>query len=223
MITGQVTATLGADWGPIGTQLSAWFALAGVIVATVGGVFAFGSFRRQGKQLRELELDKRAEQASKIAVWIEGDGWNGAKYVVRNASDVPALSVQLFAMTYANHPYGRVDVDVLPPGERSYPIDGDVEFDNKGIPKSVAGIIFADSVGRMWMRWGLAPLVELNLDQLQELDVMLAKYLVSPDGSELPFRQFYLRHWEVPPAFGAYSGLPSEDEAQRGSRAHPDR
>lgn len=195
MLTDQVVATLGADWGTVSAQLSAWFSLAALIVASIGGWFAFQSFKRQGDQVRQLEQDKRAEQASKVAAWLE-TSWSGLNFMVRNASDVPVYSVVLYVLPHVKRPHGRRYLDVLPPGSPQE-IESLVPVPDDESRIGLVGMTFVDAQGRPWMRWGPTPLVELSRTQADTLNRMLIE-LESGEAESIPFTKFYRENFTVP-------------------------
>lgn len=164
MITGQVAATLGADWGTLSAQVSAWTGVAALFVAGIGGWFAFRSFKRQGRQLLELERDKRIEQASKIAAHIVSpDTTDDTKpLVVRmiNASPLPIQTPIIWVIPSREKftAGGRFIPRYLPPGDSDHTTV--VKYD----VSHQIGFAFPDNAGRYWFRWENIPLIEINRD-----------------------------------------------------------
>jgi hypothetical protein len=87
----------------------------GTLVAIPAVYYAFKSYRTQRTQLKELLDEKKREQASKVAVWIE-DRKHGFRYVVVNQSELPVFGVYVW-LSYGDRPHSVELLDTVPPGQ----------------------------------------------------------------------------------------------------------
>ncbi|WP_141566541.1 hypothetical protein [Pseudonocardia sp. N23] len=167
MITGQVVAILGADWGTLSAQVSAWTGVAAFFVASIGGWFAFRSFKRQGEQLAELKQDKRAEQISKLGVWVTE--WD-THYTVANDSNVPVHALSVWIQN-GDSTANATSLLNFPPGKAKILPDSPMTTEGLG----VVGYMCIDNAMVPWFRWGTLPIVEITREQFAAIGGKLGR------------------------------------------------
>lgn len=82
--------------------MSAWSAFATAVftglafgAAVWAGVSAWGTWKTQNEQLRQLEEDSRSDLASRFAIWVEQRSHCRFSVMYRNGSDLPVYDVKL--------------------------------------------------------------------------------------------------------------------------------
>jgi hypothetical protein len=140
------------------------------LAATVAVIFASRAFRLQRKEVRaleaekrELEKEKRAEFASRVAAWLEYDPEAETPvphYTVKNDSGLPIYMVSLWVNTPSKERGHHTFIPVMPPGLRRYSFP-----DADTVPReATVGMLFGDPKHRSWLRSDFGDLFEVPSD-----------------------------------------------------------
>jgi hypothetical protein len=135
-------------------------------LAAVGTLLAFVvALRLLFKELaarREVEEDRRREQARRVAIWTQSDpapGPSASYAIVMNNSSEEPVSAITFVMEHPDEP-GRVirekSWDLLPPGRHRGRVTREAY-----LPGPIT-LSFTDAAGRRWKRYRDGRLVELG-------------------------------------------------------------
>ena len=164
------------DWGSVPDWIAAGAGLFAVVFAAVAGLAAFKAYKIQKMQLNSLFEDKRQEQASKVATWIEEHGDRKPVIVILNSSDLPIFAVDVRVVDEDSDVESRITV---PPGRTEITLE---EQENTG--SSLVAILFCDAARNWWVRSGGGVLYEIPFE---DINFFIKKFNDSEQQIELDF------------------------------------